>query len=236
MACNVPLDAAALQIWDLQEGLLFYTLHGHDGPTLGVNFSPAGDHFISGGVDGQVMSWRTNFDSCLATAAATCEEARTIASTGSPIGGGGIKQQGGQVAWKPFAKGCPGVASSSRPLTTAAARPASPAVKAANPLATRPSQQPLRQPAGALEVAQQHEQAVDTSAGLYDGLASVLQQLVSQLDVLTSVSWAAGKLNGLQRCNCSMGCLLAGMARRSDSPSLPNPILPCRPWQLWRSG
>lgn len=50
------------QVWDLREGQLFYTLHGHEGATYGVNFSPAGDFFASGGADEQVLVWRTNFD------------------------------------------------------------------------------------------------------------------------------------------------------------------------------
>ena len=44
-----------MQVWDLQEGVLFYTLHGHEGPTLGATFSPAGDHFASSGADQQVV-------------------------------------------------------------------------------------------------------------------------------------------------------------------------------------
>lgn len=51
-----------LQVWDLREGQLFYTLHGHEGATHGVCFSPAGDFFASGGADEQVLVWRTNFD------------------------------------------------------------------------------------------------------------------------------------------------------------------------------
>ena len=51
------------QIWDLHEGSLFYTLHGHKGPALAVAFSPTGDLFASAGADDQVLVWRTNFDS-----------------------------------------------------------------------------------------------------------------------------------------------------------------------------
>ena len=43
-----------LKIWDLREGQLFYTLHGHEGATLAAAFSPAGDYFASGGADEQV--------------------------------------------------------------------------------------------------------------------------------------------------------------------------------------
>lgn len=55
-----------VQVWDLREGQLFYTLHGHEGATFGVDFSPAGDFFASGGADEQVLVWRTNFDRVMA--------------------------------------------------------------------------------------------------------------------------------------------------------------------------
>lgn len=48
------LQDSTLKIWDLREGQLFYTLHGHEGATLAANFSPAGDYFASGGADEQV--------------------------------------------------------------------------------------------------------------------------------------------------------------------------------------
>jgi len=59
------LRPAAAQVWDLREGQLFYTLHGHEGASLGVAFSPAGDYFASAGADEQVMVWKTNFDRVL---------------------------------------------------------------------------------------------------------------------------------------------------------------------------
>ncbi|TPX67922.1 hypothetical protein SpCBS45565_g03476 [Spizellomyces sp. 'palustris'] len=53
-----------VKIWDLKEGHLFYTLHGHKhGPTTAAVFSPHGDHFATGGSDSQVMVWKSNFDS-----------------------------------------------------------------------------------------------------------------------------------------------------------------------------
>lgn len=45
---------ACAQVWDLREGQLFYTLHGHEGATTAAAFSPAGDYFASGGADEQV--------------------------------------------------------------------------------------------------------------------------------------------------------------------------------------
>ena len=48
------LIPANVQVWDLREGQLLYTLHGHEGPTYGVAFSPAGDFFASGSGDEQV--------------------------------------------------------------------------------------------------------------------------------------------------------------------------------------
>ena len=63
---NFDKGALFLQVWDLREGQLFYTLHGHEGATFGVDFSPAGDFFASGGADEQVLVWRTNFDRVMA--------------------------------------------------------------------------------------------------------------------------------------------------------------------------
>ena len=42
-----------MQVWDLREGQLFYTLYGHEGAISGVAFSPAGDFFASAGADEQ---------------------------------------------------------------------------------------------------------------------------------------------------------------------------------------
>ncbi|XP_043563847.1 POC1 centriolar protein homolog A-like isoform X1 [Chiloscyllium plagiosum] len=53
---------STLKILDLLEGKLLYTLHGHQGPASCVVFSGAGDFFASGGSDEQVMVWKTNFD------------------------------------------------------------------------------------------------------------------------------------------------------------------------------
>ncbi len=52
------LIQAGVQVWDLREGQLLYTLHGHEGPTYGVAFSPAGDFFASGSGDEQVGNCR----------------------------------------------------------------------------------------------------------------------------------------------------------------------------------
>jgi hypothetical protein len=49
-----------MRIWDIREGRLIYTLHGHTGPTLAANFSQDGSFFASGGVDQLVMVWRSN--------------------------------------------------------------------------------------------------------------------------------------------------------------------------------
>ncbi|XP_058660814.1 POC1 centriolar protein homolog B isoform X1 [Ammospiza caudacuta] len=51
-----------LKILDLLGERLIYTLHGHKGPVLCVAFSKGGESFASGGVDAQVLLWKTNFD------------------------------------------------------------------------------------------------------------------------------------------------------------------------------
>ncbi|KAJ3345448.1 POC1 centriolar protein A [Entophlyctis luteolus] len=56
-----------VKIWDLKEGHLFYTLHGHKhGPTTAAVFSPEGAFFATGGSDAQIMVWKSNFDSGVA--------------------------------------------------------------------------------------------------------------------------------------------------------------------------
>ncbi|XP_061495577.1 POC1 centriolar protein homolog B isoform X2 [Rhineura floridana] len=51
-----------VKIMDLLGGRLLYTLHGHEGPVLSVAFSKSGETFASGGMDAQVLLWKTNFD------------------------------------------------------------------------------------------------------------------------------------------------------------------------------
>jgi centriolar protein POC1 len=52
-----------VKVWDIKEGHLFYTLHGHkNGPTTSAIFSPNGEFFATGGSDSQVMVWKSNFD------------------------------------------------------------------------------------------------------------------------------------------------------------------------------
>ncbi len=51
---------ASLKIWDLREGRLLYTLHGHTGAALTSRFSENGSFFASGGADQLVMVWKSN--------------------------------------------------------------------------------------------------------------------------------------------------------------------------------
>lgn len=51
------------KIWDIKEGHLLYTLHGHQGGATTVAvFSPQGNFFASSGADSRVLVWKTNFD------------------------------------------------------------------------------------------------------------------------------------------------------------------------------
>lgn len=92
----------------MREGQLFYTLRGHEGASLGVAFSPAGDYFASAGADEQVMVWKTNFDRQLegytlattynhpaAAAAGELQEPASTAATAVAAGRKGAVQAGG---------------------------------------------------------------------------------------------------------------------------------------------
>ena len=57
------LDGLA-KVWDLREGCQMFTIRAHGGAAnLGLDFSPAGDYFGTGGHDKLVHTWRTNFAS-----------------------------------------------------------------------------------------------------------------------------------------------------------------------------
>ena len=198
-----------MQVWDLQEGQLFYTLHGHEGPTLGVAFSPGGDHFASAGADEQVMVWRTNFDACLAAAGAGTGAGGAAAR--GQAGGAGNQTAG--AAKQAAAAAMPGKPGSLRDKTNAASSTAGRAK--ATSLGHR---QPLleTQPGsiGAVHPLQNTAAAAAAGAGaagapmasalrdgshaafdsvalnageLPEGLAGVLQHMVQQLHMLTQV-------------------------------------------------
>ena len=72
-----------LKVFDLREGQLFYTLHGHEGAATCAAFAPGGDFFASAGADEQVMVWRTNFDRDIGTKRTVFARARQCASGAS---------------------------------------------------------------------------------------------------------------------------------------------------------
>jgi WD40 repeat protein len=51
---------SSLKIWDIREGRLLYTMHGHSGPVHTAKFSNDGNFFASGGSDQLVMVWKSN--------------------------------------------------------------------------------------------------------------------------------------------------------------------------------
>ena len=51
---------SSIKIFDLREGRLLYTLHGHTGPINTVAFSQDGHFLSTGGADQLVMVWRSN--------------------------------------------------------------------------------------------------------------------------------------------------------------------------------
>ncbi len=50
-----------IKIWDLRIGRLAYTISAHNGSCHSVKFSKCGEYFCSGGADGLVMTWNSNF-------------------------------------------------------------------------------------------------------------------------------------------------------------------------------
>ena len=58
-----PCHCVALwQVWDLREGHLLYTLHGHKGAVLDSRFDAKGEFLASVGADEVVMVWKSNLD------------------------------------------------------------------------------------------------------------------------------------------------------------------------------
>ena len=53
---------STVKIWDLRQGLILYSLYGHEGHTNTVDFSPCGDYFTSSGQDAIVMVWKSNLN------------------------------------------------------------------------------------------------------------------------------------------------------------------------------
>ncbi|MCQ2820412.1 MAG: hypothetical protein MJ252_24365 [archaeon] len=51
---------STMKIWDLLNGQILYTMHGHEGPINSVAFSRCGDYFCSGGADAILMIWKSN--------------------------------------------------------------------------------------------------------------------------------------------------------------------------------
>ena len=51
-----------VKVWDVKEGHLFYTLHGHKGPSTDAIFGGRGEFFATAGKDGLVMLWKSHFD------------------------------------------------------------------------------------------------------------------------------------------------------------------------------
>lgn len=196
---SVYLLLACRQVWDLREGQLFYTLHGHEGAALGTAFSPAGNYFASSGADEQVMVWKTNFDRYL--------EDYTSAGIG----------RGGGAAAAP----APGAEAGLPPAPAPRAAPAPPPPAAAGPVQpvpARPAPVPAAQeasfsagvsPSAALAPGSGPSSAPPVHAvprpisesplytyeyevppplnlsDLPESLAATLQHMVGQLDVLT---------------------------------------------------
>ena len=153
---------SSLKIWDLCEGQLFYTLHGHQGAATSGRFSPTGEFFASGGADEQVLVWKTNFDK---------KAEKTSEKNAS-------------------SKRRPNVAAAGEPKTKPKSKTSSQPKAIANPLPEKEAHQEKvvraedsssHQVTEAVEVAQAGSMY---SNEVQDALANTLSHIVSQLDVL----------------------------------------------------
>ncbi len=238
---SLPLRA---QVLDLAEGTVFYTLHGHEGPALGVAFSATGDQFASAGADKSVLVWQTNFDAALATAvegvAARCSGAsggdKAVAAKQQPAPWRPNGQRSCAAGAAPDATKAPGTRPKTAPVHQGAAGSDSIA-------AVRPSCRQLQDGSHAA-----FESASLNSGELPSGVADVLQTLVTSLDALTQVGQyghghrrmpaaAAGSGYLLGEAACDVWIMLPDCwtNKKHANPPLHLPTV-CRPWQPWRSG
>lgn len=175
-----------VQVLDLAEGSVFYTLHGHEGPALGVAFSAAGDQFASAGADKAVLVWQTNFDAALATAVEGV--ATRCAGTSTANKPAPAKQQ--QVPWRPNGqRGCAAApeaakAPGGRPKTAPMQQPTTTAGDSI--AAVHPACRQLQDGSHAA-----FESASLNTRDLPSSVADVLQTLVTSLDALTQVGHKA---------------------------------------------
>jgi WD domain, G-beta repeat len=54
-------EDSKVKIWDLRKGKALYSLYSHTGAVNSVDFSFAGDYFATGGVDKNLLFWKSNF-------------------------------------------------------------------------------------------------------------------------------------------------------------------------------
>lgn len=54
-------EDSKVKIWDLRKGKALYSLYSHTGAVNTVDFSFAGDYFATGGVDKNLLFWKSNF-------------------------------------------------------------------------------------------------------------------------------------------------------------------------------
>lgn len=147
----LQIETHAMQVWDLREGQLFYTLHGHEGATHGVDFSPAGDFFASGGADEQVLVWRTNFDRVMADCVLTSVQPNPRLATTYPTATGVTSPRPASAAPAPrIPRGLEGGGGAGPPAnrTRSPSRPV-PTIIATKPYHSVPSSNDYARPAAA---------------------------------------------------------------------------------------
>lgn len=54
-----------VRIWDIETGKTIYTLNGHEGEVICVNFSAEGDLLLTGSFDGTARIWDMQSGQCV---------------------------------------------------------------------------------------------------------------------------------------------------------------------------
>ncbi|KAL7750804.1 hypothetical protein RI367_003761 [Sorochytrium milnesiophthora] len=185
-----------VKIWDLREGHLLYTLHGHKTslPTTAAVFSPHADFFATAGADAQVLVWKSNLGQYYDSGGsggvgAGAQGAEELGATRdrSPTK---IERSKSTSPVKSPRASSPSLRNNGRPSFRASTSIVPPPADL-EPLSMGPPLASARQPPTTRPAYVADSVSVPTTTPLRertvpDSLANTLDQVVSQLDVLTA--------------------------------------------------